>query len=144
VTAVQEDLKLTIVLVDNHGFSSIGSLSRSVGSQEFGTHYRFRQNGALRGDVLPLDLGANAESLGARLLRARTIDELRGALEEAKASDRTVVVHVEVDRYEAVPSYESWWDVPVAEVSRMETVTAARQEYEAGRRAQRPYLEPSG
>ena len=140
VTSIQEGLKLTIVLVDNHGFASIGALSRSLGSQEFGTEYRFRGDGGLDGELLPTDLAANAESLGARVICARTIAELRDALEEAKGEERTVVLHIETDRYESVPGYESWWDVPVAETSRMETVQAARAEYEQGRRAQRHHL----
>src|SRR5206468_4051792 len=89
-TAVQEGLKLTIVLVDNHGFSSIGALSRSVGAHGFGTQYRVRSDGSLGldddeepGPYLPLDLAANAASLGAHVVRARTIGDLRGALEEA-------------------------------------------------------------
>jgi len=143
-TAVQEGLKLTIVLVDNHGFSSIGGLSRAVGSHGFGTQYRVRTDGSLGLDgdgspapYLPLDLAANAASLGAHVLRAQTVEELCEKLEEAKAVDRTVVVYVEVDRYAAVPGYESWWDVPVAEVSEVPEVRAARTEYERARRAQR-------
>jgi 3D-(3,5/4)-trihydroxycyclohexane-1,2-dione acylhydrolase (decyclizing) len=149
VTALQEGLKLVVVLVDNHGFSSIGALSRSVGSDGFGTHYRYRSDGSLgtdsqpSGEVLPSDVGGNAESLGARLIRARTVAALRQALREARTSERTVVIHVEVDRYEPVPSYESWWDVPVAETSRREPVAAARREYEEGRRSERPQLEPA-
>jgi 3D-(3,5/4)-trihydroxycyclohexane-1,2-dione acylhydrolase (decyclizing) len=142
VTAIQEQVKLTLVLVDNHGYSSIGSLSRSLGSQEFGTHYRFRRNGRLEGEVLPIDIAANAESLGAKLYRVRSVDELRDALARAREDTGTVAIHVEVDRYEGVPQYESWWDVPVAEVSRMETVQAARAEYEQGRRAQRSFVGP--
>ncbi|MGZ4419619.1 MAG: 3D-(3,5/4)-trihydroxycyclohexane-1,2-dione acylhydrolase (decyclizing), partial [Gaiellaceae bacterium] len=124
VTSVQEGLKLTIVLVDNHGYNSIGSLSRSLGTDGFGTQYRYRQNGSLGVDsddptaqLLPVDLAANAESLGAKVIRCRTIDELRSGLEAAKVEDATVVLAIEVDRYEGVPGYESWWDVPVAEVS---------------------------
>jgi 3D-(3,5/4)-trihydroxycyclohexane-1,2-dione acylhydrolase (decyclizing) len=128
-TAVEQGVKLTVVLVENHGYSSIGSLSRSIGSQEFGTK-----------DPVERDLGANAESLGAKLLRASTIGDLRGALEQARAESGVVVIHVEVDRYEGVPQYESWWDVPVAEVSRMETVQAARAEYEEGRSSRRSHL----
>ena len=91
---------------------------------------------------MPVDLAANAESLGARVLRARTIDELRAALAEAQgARGGPVVVHVEVDRYAGVPSYESWWDVPVAEVGGDDAVRAARAEYEAARRRQRAYVE---
>src|SRR5205807_2291597 len=115
VTAVQERLKLTIVLVDNRGFKSIGSLSRSLGTDGFGTLYRYRRNGSLgvdsgeSTDYLPVDLAANAESLGAKVIRAATIDELRAGLETAKGESRTTVIAVEVDRYEGVPSYESWW-----------------------------------
>jgi 3D-(3,5/4)-trihydroxycyclohexane-1,2-dione acylhydrolase (decyclizing) len=142
VTSIQEGLKLTIVLVDNHGFSSIGSLSRSLGEDGFGTQYRYRQNGSLGLDsdnptapLLPVDLAANAESLGAKVIRCRTIDDLRGGLEAAKGEDSTVVLAIEVDRYEGVPGYESWWDVPVAEVSEVESVREARRAYEQARRS---------
>jgi len=140
VTSIQEGLKLTIVLVDNRGYNSIGSLSRSLGTDGFGTQYRYRQNGSLGVDsddptaqLLPVDLAANAESLGAKVIRCRTIDELRSGLEAAKVEDATVVLAIEVDRYEGVPGYESWWDVPVAEVSEVEAVKAARAEYERAR-----------
>jgi 3D-(3,5/4)-trihydroxycyclohexane-1,2-dione acylhydrolase (decyclizing) len=140
VTSIQEGLKLTIVLVDNHGFNSIGGLSRSLGTDGFGTQYRYRQNGSLGVDsdnptaqLLPVDLAANAESLGAKVIRCRTIDELRSGLEAAKVEDATVVVAIEVDRYEGVPGYESWWDVPVAEVSEVDAVKAARTAYERAR-----------
>jgi 3D-(3,5/4)-trihydroxycyclohexane-1,2-dione acylhydrolase (decyclizing) len=146
VTAVQEGVKLTIVLVDNRGFASIGALSRSLGTDGFGTLYRHRRDGSLSTDsadsgaYLPVDLAANAESLGARVLRAETIDELRAALAEAKGETRTTVIAVATDRYEGVPGYESWWDVPVAEVSEKETVQAAREAYESARASARQHL----
>jgi 3D-(3,5/4)-trihydroxycyclohexane-1,2-dione acylhydrolase (decyclizing) len=147
VTSIQEGLKLTIVLVDNHGFNSIGSLSRSLGTDGFGTQYRYRRNGSLGVDsesspapVLPVDLAANAESLGARVIRCGTVDDLRAGLEEAKQSESTIVLAVEVDRYEGVPSYESWWDVPVAEVSEVDSVRAARKAYEEARKRERTPL----
>ena len=147
ITSVQEGQKLTIVLVDNSGFASIGALSRSVGTKGFGTQYRYRKDGSIGldteespGDVLPVDLAANAGSLGAHVIRARSVGELKGALAEAKGVDRTVVIHIPVDRYEGVPDYESFWDVPVAEVSGMGTVRAAREEYAQNRRAERRYL----
>jgi 3D-(3,5/4)-trihydroxycyclohexane-1,2-dione acylhydrolase (decyclizing) len=155
VTAVAEGVKLVIVLVDNHGYASIGALSRSIGDAGFGTHYRRAANGAPVLDAdngegpaaeledLPIDLGASAEAFGARLLRARGIDELHAALEAAKAVSGPVVVHVEVDRYAGVPSYEGWWDVPVAEVSHDPAVRAAREEYERARGEQRQYVEGS-
>jgi 3D-(3,5/4)-trihydroxycyclohexane-1,2-dione acylhydrolase (decyclizing) len=147
ITSIQEGCKLTIVLVDNSGFSSIGALSRSVGSQGFGTQYRYRKDGSIGldteedpGEVLPVELATNAESFGAYVIRAKTVDELKGALKDAKGIDRTVVIHIFVDRYESVPTYESFWDVPVAEVSEMDSVVAARKEYAEGRQAERRYL----
>jgi 3D-(3,5/4)-trihydroxycyclohexane-1,2-dione acylhydrolase (decyclizing) len=146
-TSVQEGLKLIIVLVDNHGFNSIGGLSRSLGTDGFGTQYRYRRNGSLGLDsdsappaLLPVDLAANAESLGAHVIRAATIDEVHAALGAAKQIDRTVLISVEVDRYAGVPSYESWWDVPVSEVAEAESVRAARGEYETARKEERSYL----
>ncbi len=147
VTAVQEGVKLTIVLVDNHGYNSIGALSRSLGLDGFGTQYRFAQNGkpVLDGDDdppphLPLDLAANAASLGATTRCVQTIDGLREALEHAKSERQTTVIVVEVDRYESVPGSESWWDVPVAEVSELPAVRRVRSEYEAARAQERRYL----
>ena len=147
ITSIQEGYKLTIVLVDNGGFSSIGALSRSVGSDGFGTHYRYRKDGSIGldserdpGELLPVDLAANAESFGARVFRAKTIGELKDALAQAKDAGRTVVIYVPVDRYEGVPTYESFWDVPVAEVSEMDSVAAARKEYAESRKAERRYL----
>jgi len=145
-TSIQERAKLTIVLVDNAGFSSIGALSRSLGTDGFGTLYRYRSEGSLgldggpAGELLPVDLAANAESLGAHVLRPRTRGELEAALAEAKMIERTVVIAIEVDRYAGVPSYESWWDVPVAEVSEVEAVRTARDAAEAARESQRGYL----
>ena len=147
VTAVQLGVKLTVVIVDNHGYNSIGALSRSVGLDGFGTQYRYAPNGTpvLDGDNdppphLPLDLAANAASLGAVAVRAKTIAELREALERAKHEEATTVIVVEVDRYEGVPGYESWWDVPVAEVSDRADVRAVRAGYDDARRAERRFL----
>ena len=142
VTAIQEDVKLTIVLLDNHGFSSIGGLSESVGSGGFGTAYRARnpETGALDGAMLSVDFVANAASLGARAVRAVTVDDLRSALEAARHSERTNVIVVEVDGSVRVPGYESWWDVPVAEVSEMDPVRRARTAYEAAVKRERHYL----
>jgi 3D-(3,5/4)-trihydroxycyclohexane-1,2-dione acylhydrolase (decyclizing) len=142
VTAVQEGVKLTIVVVQNHGFASIGALSESVGSQRFGTRYRYRDpaTGALDGDLLPVDLAANAASLGAEVRAATTIDELEEALRAARDAERTTVVHVQTDPLVAAPSSEAWWDVPVAEVAGIESTRAARAAYEQEKRAQRIHL----
>ena len=145
-TAVELGVKLTVVLVDNRGYKSIGSLSRSLGLDGFGTLYRYRRDGRVAVDsdgstaFLPVDLAANAASLGATVLRAATVAELRAALEQAKAETGTVVIAIEVDRYEEVPGYESWWDVAVAEVSSMPSVRQARDAYEAARRNERSHL----
>ena len=142
VTAVQEGLKITVVLLDNHGFSSIKGLSLSVGSGGFGTEYRLRdpKTGELAGEPLPIDFEANARSLGAHALRARTLDELKQALEEAKRVDKTTVIVVETALDERVPGYEAWWDVPIAEVSEMESVRKAREAYERMRERERFFL----
>ncbi|MBX6765733.1 MAG: 3D-(3,5/4)-trihydroxycyclohexane-1,2-dione acylhydrolase (decyclizing) [Actinomadura rubrobrunea] len=141
VTAVAEGVKLIVVIVQNHGFASIGGLSEQVGAQRFGTRYRYRDDsGRLDGDLLPVDLAANAASLGAHVIRAATIDELRDALEQAKAASHTTVVHVETDPLVSAPDSEAWWDVPVAEVSGLEATRQARARYEKEQQAQRSYL----
>jgi 3D-(3,5/4)-trihydroxycyclohexane-1,2-dione acylhydrolase (decyclizing) len=146
VTAVQEDVKIIVVLVQNHGFASIGALSESLGSQRYGTAYRRRNpaTGRLDGDKLPIDLAANAESLGAQLFRASSIDELQQALRKAK-SDATgpVVIQVETDPLVPAPSSGAWWDVPVPEVSELDSTTEARRRYEAAKRHQRTHLDPT-
>ncbi|MEV6105015.1 3D-(3,5/4)-trihydroxycyclohexane-1,2-dione acylhydrolase (decyclizing) [Streptomyces sp. NPDC051940] len=142
VTAVSEGLKLTVVLVDNGGFASIGALSESLGSQRFGTRYRYRdeKSGQLDGGVLPVDLAANAASLGARVLKAASVAEFKAALAEAKAADTTTVVHVVTDHLSPGPPGSAWWDVPVAEVAELDSTRQAYEAYETAKRAQRPYL----
>ena len=131
VTAVQEGIKLIVVLLDNHGFASIGGLSQAVGSDGFGTRYRRRnpETGQLDGEVLPVDYAANARSLGANVIEARTHDEVAAALAAAKAAAETTVIVVPVDREARVGGYESWWDVPIAEVSTVPSVQQARSAY---------------
>lgn len=137
VTAVQEGVKLTIILLDNHGYASIGGLSKSVGSDGFGTKYRYRtDSGQLDGDTLPVDYAMNAESLGAIVFRADNRDALITAVERARAISQTVCIVVETDRRQRVPGYESWWDVAVAEVSDNPGVQEARARYEAARQHQ--------
>lgn len=142
VTSVQEGIKIIIVLVDNHGFGSIGSLSRSLGQDGFGTKYRARNaaTGQLDGGPLCVDFVANARSLGAHAVKVTSIAELKDALEEAKKSERTSVVVIETDASVGVPGYESWWDVAVAEVSEFESVREARARYEEARKRERYHL----
>ncbi|MEW1959405.1 3D-(3,5/4)-trihydroxycyclohexane-1,2-dione acylhydrolase (decyclizing) [Kineococcus sp. NPDC059986] len=141
VTAVQEGVKVIVVLLQNHGFASIGALSEQHGSQRYGTKYRRRTaEGRLEGDKLPVDLAANAESLGVRTVRVGTRKELVEALREAKASSESSVVHVETDLYSEAPDGGGWWDVPVSEVSHLESTRTARTWYEGKKQAQRPLL----
>jgi 3D-(3,5/4)-trihydroxycyclohexane-1,2-dione acylhydrolase (decyclizing) len=142
VTMVSEGLKVVIVLVQNHGFASIGALSDALGSQRFGTQYRFRdgESGLLDGGVLPVDLAANCASLGADVLHATTVDEFRTAIEKAKAADRTTVVHVETDLYGPNPPGHGWWDVPVSETSALDSTREAYETYAAHKQTQRHYL----
>jgi 3D-(3,5/4)-trihydroxycyclohexane-1,2-dione acylhydrolase (decyclizing) len=143
-TAVQEGVKVIVVLVQNHGFASIGALSESLGSRRFGTAYRYRgASGRLDGAKLPVDLAANAASLGAHVIRVSTAAEFKDAVKVAKSGDHTAVIHVETDPLVGAPESQSWWDVPVSEVSELESTRAARQTYELHKSAQRPYLRPT-
>ena len=130
VTSVQEGYKLTIVLCDSSGYASIGGLSRTVGSDGFGTSY----------PPLPVDLAANAASLGAVVHKPTTRHGLAQALEQARDAQRTTVIYVTVDPMRGVPGYDSWWDVPVAEVSEQSSVRTARQVWEKGRNRQRYFF----
>jgi 3D-(3,5/4)-trihydroxycyclohexane-1,2-dione acylhydrolase (decyclizing) len=146
VTSIQEGHKLTIVLMDNHGFSSIGGLSRSLGQEGFGTRYAYPDKDGLPGDnagevqALPVDLAMNARGLGAHVIECKTRDDFVKAFKASKQTERTTVIYVQNDRYVGVPGYESWWDVPVAEVSEMASVQAARKEWEKNSPMERFYF----
>jgi 3D-(3,5/4)-trihydroxycyclohexane-1,2-dione acylhydrolase (decyclizing) len=142
VTAIQEGYKLTIVLINNYGFASIGGLSQAVGAGGFGTHYRYRneQTGQLDGPQIPVDYVANARSLGAHVIEATNTHQLRTALREASEQTKTTVIVVETDRESRVSGYESWWDVPVAESSTAPDVQAALATYQEGRRRERYFV----
>ncbi|MDG5804755.1 3D-(3,5/4)-trihydroxycyclohexane-1,2-dione acylhydrolase (decyclizing) [Streptomyces ossamyceticus] len=135
VTAVQEDVPIKVLLVQNHGYASIGGLSESVGGERFGTAYRHRNpdDGTFTGAPLPVDLAANAASLGMRVLRAKTIRDLRAALAEARAADTPTCVYVETETADTVsgpPPAQAWWDVPVAETATRASAVRAREEYD--------------
>ncbi|MDQ3461022.1 MAG: 3D-(3,5/4)-trihydroxycyclohexane-1,2-dione acylhydrolase (decyclizing) [Deinococcota bacterium] len=140
VTAVQEGLKLTVLLIDNHGFQSIHGLQRSLGSPSFGNELRYRQGARLTGDYVAVDYTAHAASMGAHALFAATLAELEAALREAKARQETTVIVVPTDPEKRVPNFGGWWDVPVAEVSEQDSVRAARAAYEEARKGQRVLL----
>jgi 3D-(3,5/4)-trihydroxycyclohexane-1,2-dione acylhydrolase (decyclizing) len=146
VTSLQEHYKLIIVLFDNSGFKSIGSLSRSLGQDGFGTRYTYPENGILPGDttqkdvhILPVDLAANARSLGAHVIECDTYTDFASALKTVHNIEHTTLIYIRNDRYIGVPGYESWWDVPVAEISTMPDVQKARQEWEEMRKQERSF-----
>jgi 3D-(3,5/4)-trihydroxycyclohexane-1,2-dione acylhydrolase (decyclizing) len=141
-TAVQEGIKIITVLVQNHGYASIGSLSESLGSQRFGTTYRYRnpETGRLDGEKLPIDLAANAASFGLEVFRASTAAEFADAIKAAKAATDSVVIHVETDPLVSGPDSESWWDVPVSETSTLDSTRHARTTYEQHKATQRLFV----
>ena len=141
LTAVQEHLKITFVIVDNHGYGSIAALSETLGSQTFGTRFHERGEGSRHdGARLDVDFAANAASYGARVWSAATPADFTRALEEAKEYDGTSVVYVRVDAQARFGGSGAWWDVPVAEVSTLDSTREARVVYEQKRAAQRLYL----
>jgi 3D-(3,5/4)-trihydroxycyclohexane-1,2-dione acylhydrolase (decyclizing) len=142
VTAVQEHIKIITVLVQNHGYASIGSLSESLGSQRFGTRYRYRnpETGRLDGDKLPVDLAANAASLGVEVIKTATAGEFAEAIKAAKAADHSIVIYVETDPLISAPDSESWWDVPVSATSTLDSTQQARKTYEEHKATQKLFL----
>ena len=140
-TIVQEKVKVIFVLLQNYGFASIGALSESHGSQRFGTRYRTGETPHnADGDLLPVDIAANAESWGLKVLRVHGMDEFRKAYAEAVACEGPVMIHIETDLYGPNPPGSSWWDVPISEVSRLESTQQARAWYEGKKTDQRHYL----
>ncbi len=141
VTSIQEKQKMTIILLNNDGYSSIGSLSSSLGSEGFGTYYRYRNEATdqLDGGLLPIDYAANAASMGAHVIKAANVKELNEALKTAKTLDRTTVIYIEVDRKKAVPGF-AWWDVAVAEVSEKSGVKKSLETYRENKKTQKYYL----
>ncbi len=147
ITSIQEGFKLTILMMDNSGFNSIGGLSRSLGQDGFGTRYAFPKEQRLPSDgdgedvkALPVDLAMSAKALGAHVIECETLEDFRKALQDSKSIDRTTVIYIRNDRYVGVPDYESWWDVPVAEVSEMESVRASRTRWAEKRPSEKYFL----
>jgi 3D-(3,5/4)-trihydroxycyclohexane-1,2-dione acylhydrolase (decyclizing) len=147
-TAVAEGIKIILVLVQNEGYASIGHLSESIGSERFGTRYRYLDKGAQNfesGELLTaVDLAANARSYGIDVIEIRpgtlAVEQLSAAIKAAKASTTSTLIHVNADPFVYAPDGESWWDVPVAEVSELESTRQARAEYVEQRKKQRPLL----
>ncbi|WP_426626180.1 3D-(3,5/4)-trihydroxycyclohexane-1,2-dione acylhydrolase (decyclizing) [Leifsonia sp. McL0607] len=146
-TAVAEGIKIIVVLIQNHGYASIGHLSETVGSQRYGTRYRYRDDAELnfeRGDFLPVDLAANARSFGIDVIELAPGPDAAARLEEAvktaKASSTSTLIHLDSDPFVYAPDGEGWWDVPVAQVSELESTRVARAEYVEQQKKQRPLL----
>jgi 3D-(3,5/4)-trihydroxycyclohexane-1,2-dione acylhydrolase (decyclizing) len=141
VTSIQEGIKIVVIVLDNHGFASIGGLSESLGCERFGTRLQSRgSKGQLSGPILPVRFADNAASLGANAILIARTEEIAPALEKAKASDRTTIIVLETDLEHGVPSYETWWDVPISDASKMESIQRARAEYDLHRQKERSYL----
>ena len=146
VTSIQENLKLTIVLIDNQGYKSIGSLSRSLGSKGFGTRFSFRNEKKNNdfGDNQPkekevkINLAKNAKSLGAHVFKCENYNDLENALKEAKSINKTTVIYTQCDRFHELEGY-SWWEVPVAETSKINSVNKAYKIYLKQKKNQRFY-----
>jgi 3D-(3,5/4)-trihydroxycyclohexane-1,2-dione acylhydrolase (decyclizing) len=141
VTSIQEGVKIVVIILDNHGFASIGGLSDSLGCERFGTRLQSRgHDGQLSGPVLPINFAENAASLGANSIPIASTDEIVPALEQAAKSDRTTVIVLETCMENAVPNYETWWDVPICETSRSEAIQNARQRYDQQKQEERHFL----
>ena len=141
VTAIQEKVKMTIIMLNNDGYSSIGALSANLGSEGFGTYYRYRneESAQLDGGVLPVDYAANAASMGAHVIKCAQISDLKQALVTAKSIDKTTFIYIETDRRKGVPGF-SWWDVPVAAVSEQSGVNTAFENYIENKKNQKYHL----
>jgi 3D-(3,5/4)-trihydroxycyclohexane-1,2-dione acylhydrolase (decyclizing) len=142
VTSIQEGVKFTILLLNNNGYASIGGLSESIGSERFGTMYKYREenSGQLSGGFLPVDLAKNAESLGAIVIKATDRASLEAALAQSKTSERTTVIYIETSLYRTVKGYHAWWEVPIAEISTSPTVQKAFETYKENKKTQRIFL----
>jgi 3D-(3,5/4)-trihydroxycyclohexane-1,2-dione acylhydrolase (decyclizing) len=142
ITSLQERVKLTIILIDNKGFASIGGLSKSIGSEGFGTQYSYRNpDGKLEGEPLPVDLAMNAQSLGAKVFKASNIASFNEALQQAKQEKQTTVIYIETGPERKMAGYgHAWWDVPIAEVSESEGVQKAFENYTEQKKKQRYFF----
>jgi Acetolactate synthase len=141
-TIVQEGQKVILVLLQNYGFASIGSLSESRGSQRFGCQYQEGAGAHLGGGGLikEVDIAANARSWGFDVLEVSGIDAFKEAYRKAEASDRPTMIYVETALKGPNPDSISWWDVPVSQESRLESTKKAYGDYVRDKAPQRHYL----
>lgn len=141
VTAMQENLKVTVVLSENHGFQSIRGLQLARAGESFGNEFRARNQstGRLDGDYLKIDFVKNAQSMGAKTWHVGTVEALRDALQKAREETQTCVIVAEVEKHRLLPGSDVWWDFEVAETSHDPAVQKLRAQYENDRTAQRFY-----
>jgi len=142
VTARQEGLKLTVVVVENHGFQSIHGLQRARTGRSFGLEFRERSADAsgVSGPFVEVDYAANARSLGCSVFTATSLDEFRAALDAARAETAPVVIVARVEPRRLLLDSDCWWDVGVAELSERPETRELAAEHARGRALQRPYL----
>jgi 3D-(3,5/4)-trihydroxycyclohexane-1,2-dione acylhydrolase (decyclizing) len=136
MTAMQEGLKITVVISENHGYQIIWSLQMLRAGREFGNEFRARDPEAnrLEGAYLNIDFAKNAESLGARTWHVNTPEELRGALREARDETRTCVIVCETEKHRYLPPTGVWWDIATAEATNDPMTRKLREGYEGERR----------
>ena len=141
VTAIQENLKVTVVVLNNHGFQIIRALQMGRAGRSFGNEFRARdpKTDRLEGEYLDIDYAKNAASMGARTWNVATPDELRQALREARAEKRSCVIVAEVEKHRYLPGSGVWWDIAAAETSEDPETRRLRAEYEKEREDQRFY-----
>lgn len=135
VTAMQEGLKITVVIVENHGYQAIRQLQMARAGRSFGNEFRARDTSSSRldGEYLTIDFARNAESLGARVWKASTPDQVRTALREARAEKRPCAVIVETEKHRYLPGSDVWWDVAPAEATNDPLTQDLRVQYEKER-----------
>ncbi len=144
VTAAQENLKITVVISENHGFQSIRGLQMARAGRSFGNEFRHRDRATnrLEGDFVEIDFAGNAASMGARTWNVGTPEELRSALGEARDHSGASVIVAETEKYRGLPWSQVWWDVAAAEASGDPVTRELRAEYERDRtRLQRFHYE---
>jgi 3D-(3,5/4)-trihydroxycyclohexane-1,2-dione acylhydrolase (decyclizing) len=140
LTSIQEGLKITVILLDNHGFQCIRGLQTSCGGTDFGNEFRHRKEDSnrLEGEFVEIDFCANAASMGAKVYRAESEEALIEALGKAKEETRTTMIYVPIRRESNIPGY-SWWEVPVSGSSSIPEVQESHRNYEEAKKNQKFY-----
>jgi 3D-(3,5/4)-trihydroxycyclohexane-1,2-dione acylhydrolase (decyclizing) len=144
VTARQEGLKLTVIVVENRGFQSIHGLQRGRTGRSFGLEFRERSadGSGLGGAFVEVDYAANARSLGCAVFAASSPDEFRDALGAAREETGPVVIVARVEPRRLLLDSDCWWDVGVPEISERTETRNLAAEHARGRRLQRYHGPP--